>query len=68
MATDKETRAIRVTREQFDRIEDAWKLVSYHNNPRRLTDAYLIAWFAWAVYQVTDIDVRDISFSLEVAS
>lgn len=59
---------LRVTRAQFDRIEGAWSLCTFHNNPRRLSDSYLIAWFAWAVSEVTDIDVRDQSFALEVAN
>lgn len=60
-------RVLTVTREQFERIEDAWYLASFPGK-RRIRDADVIAWFDWAVYTVTGIDVRGESFTLEIAN
>ena len=61
-------RVIPVTQAQLGRIEDAWGLCTYHN-PRKISDPNLLAWFQWAVYHVTGIDVRDVpAYTFEVVN
>lgn len=61
-------RVIPVTQAQLDRIDHAWSLCTYHN-PRKITDQYLVTWFAWAVHRVTGVDVRDVpAYTFEVVN
>jgi hypothetical protein len=60
-------RVILVTQTQLERIEDAWGLCAYHN-ARKISAPHLVAWFEWAVYRATGIDVRDVPvYTFEVA-
>lgn len=59
--------ALKVSKEQFERIEDAWYLATLGKGTRRIS-GYEMRWFDWAVEHVTGASVRGYaSYSLEIA-
>ena len=61
-------RVLKVTQEQYDRIERAWALCAWPSE-RRIADRKFLDWWYWAVHEVTGIDVRDEpAFTLEVVN
>jgi hypothetical protein len=58
-------KTIRVTQEQFERIEDAWYLASEPGGRKAVGDKS--KWFDWAVEHVTGIDVRGLTYAFDVA-